>query len=394
MNQIKKYPFFAFGVAVIGLVFIVAIFGSFLRPDSSRYASTQHRTLSKLPPLTTITFLRVRKNIPSSDKSFKSRVRIGGVESDWAYFPYESIELGKKYIKLEFKGRQKEFYYADVLYLLDPLTLKSISKNLGSALNFIDIDNNLISVSHNEIQSQVEKEAFISKSFILGTDALGRDVLSRLMAGSSISLSIGFFAVIGSVLLGLIIGLFAGYFGGVVDQFLSWCINLFWSIPAILLVVAVTIALGTGATALIIGVSLVLWVEMAQVVRYTVRSIRLKDFVKALRLMGLSHLTIVFRHILPNLYGPIAVLASTSFADAVMLEAGLSFLGIGVEPPQPTWGNMIRDSYGYIITGDSAFLAIIPSIALILLILSFVFVSNGLKDLMGLEYDQSQRGSV
>lgn len=220
---------------------------------------------------------------------------------------------------------------------MDPLTLKSISNNSSSTLNFIDIGNNSISVSHNEIQSQVEKEAFISKSFVLGTDALGRDELSRLMAGSSISLSIGFFAVIGSVLLGLIIGLFAGYFGGVVDQFLSWCINLFWSIPAILLVVAVTIALGTGATALIIGVSLVLWVEMAQVVRYTVRSIRLKDFVKALRLMGLSHLTIVFRHILPNLYGPIAVLASTSFADAVMLEAGLSFLGIGVEPPQPTW---------------------------------------------------------
>ncbi|MDB4104056.1 ABC transporter permease [Salibacteraceae bacterium] len=337
MNQIKKYPFFAFGVAVIVLVFIVAISGSFLRPDSSRYASTQHRTLSKLPPLTSITFLRVRKNIPSSDKSLKSRVRIGGVESDWAYYPYERVELREKYIQLEFKGSQREFYYADVLYALDPLTLKSISNNSSSTLNFIDIGNNSISVSHNEIQSQVEKEAFISKSFVLGTDALGRDELSRLMAGSSISLSIGFFAVIGSVLLGLIIGLFAGYFGGVVDQFLSWCINLFWSIPAILLVVAVTIALGTGATALIIGVSLVLWVEMAQVVRYTVRSIRLKDFVKALRLMGLSHLTIVFRHILPNLYGPIAVLASTSFADAVMLEAGLSFLGIGVEPPQPTW---------------------------------------------------------
>ena len=194
------------------------------------------------------------------------------------------------------------------------------------------------------------------------------------------------------MLLGLIIGLFAGYLGGVVDQFLSWCINLFWSTPAILLVIAVTIAIGTSATA--IGISIVLWIEMAQVVRHTVHSIRLKDFVKALRLMGLSHLTKIFRHILIIFYGPIAVLASTSFADAVMLEAGWRFLGIGVKPFQPTWGNMIRDSYGYIINGDSAFLAIIPSIALILIILSFVFLSNRLKDLMSLEYDQSQRGTV
>jgi len=170
--------------------------------------------------------------------------------------------------------------------------------------------------------------------------------------------------------------------------------NLFWSVPAILLVVSVTIALGTGTQALIVGIALVLWVEMAQVVRNIVQSIRLKDFVLALRLMGLSHLTILFRHILLNLIGPIAVLASTSFAEAIMLEAGLSFLGIGIQPPQPSWGNMIRDSYGYIISGDSAFLAIIPSVSLIVLILSFVFVSDGLKQMNDLVYNQSQRGTV
>lgn len=155
-----------------------------------------------------------------------------------------------------------------------------------------------------------------------------------------------------------------------------------------------TIALGKGTQALIIGISLVLWVEMSQVVRHTVLSVRLKDFVRALRLMGLPHTTILFRHILPNLTGPIAVLASTSFAEAIMLEAGLSFLGIGVQPPQPSWGNMIRDSYGYIISGDSAFLAIIPSVALIMLILSFVFVSNGLKQMTEMNYSRSQRGTL
>ena len=379
---------------MILVVLVIALLGSFIRPDSSQYASRQNQSLSKLHPFTTVQFLKFRMNKRHSSKTLKTRIRKGGVENDFIYYPYNDLQVSGDNVKIDFKGNIHTFHLTDVLYPLDALSLKSIKQNTSPTYSFVDIDNNTIQVSTEDMKQQVLESRAISKTFWFGTDALGRDVLSRLMAGSAVSLGVGFFSVCVSMFLGLVIGLLSGYFGGWLDRLLSWSINLFWSVPAILLVVSVTIALGTGTQALIIGISLVLWVEMAQVVRHTVLSVRLKDFVRALRLMGLSHATILFRHILPNLTGPIAVLASTSFAEAIMLEAGLSFLGIGVQPPQPSWGNMIRDSYGYIISGDSAFLAIIPSVALIILILSFVFVSNGLKEMTELKYDGSQRGTL
>lgn len=373
---------------------MVAVFGSYLRPDSSQFASTQNRSLAKLKPLTRVQFLKYRMNKPLSKKGWRERIHNGGIESDFVYYPYDKLSMSGNSVTIDFRGRSRTYQMADILYAIDPITVESIGQSTSTAFTFVDIDNNSQATTTRAMTSEIEGENLVSKTFLFGTDALGRDVLSRLMAGSAVSLSVGFFAVCASVFLGLMIGLFAGYFGGIVDRMLSWSMNLFWSVPAILLVVSVTIALGTGVQALIIGIALVLWVEMAQVVRHTVLSIRLKDFVKALRLMGLSHFKILFKHIIPGLMGPIAVLASTSFAEAIMLEAGLSFLGIGVQPPQPSWGNMIRDSYGYIIAGDSAFLAIIPSTALIVLILSFVFVSNGLKEMTDVKYDRSQRGTL
>ncbi len=379
---------------MILVILVIALLGSVIRPDASQHASRQNQSLSKLYPLTTIQFLKLRMNKPASEKGVKRRFEKGGVDSDFVYYPYDGIQFSGNTVRVAFKGVSRMFHLVDVIYPIDALSLASIKQNTFSSFKFVDIDNNSTSVSVEELKTEIQDSRLISRTFWFGTDALGRDVLSRLMAGSAVSLSVGFFSVCVSVILGLIIGLLAGYFGGPVDRLFSWSMNLFWSVPAILLVVSVTIALGNGVHALVVGISLVLWVEMAQVVRHTVLSIKLKDFVRALRLMGLSHVKILFRHILPNLIGPIAVLASTSFAEAIMLEAGLSFLGIGVQPPQPSWGNMIRDSYGYIISGDSAFLAIIPSVALIVLILSFVFVSNGLKEITELQYDGSRRGTL
>jgi len=394
VKLLLKYPLFSAGAMVIMLVLVIALLGSFIRPDASQHASRQNQSLSKLPPFSSVSFLKVRMNKPKSSNGLRKRIKEGGIENDFIYYPYEDLQVIENEIKIIFKKSSFSFLLADVVYPLDGLTLRSLKSSESKNFNFIDLDNNGITINSEGLEQKVLNDHIVRKTFWFGTDALGRDVLSRLMAGSAISLSVGFFSVCVSILIGLVVGLLAGYYGGWVDRILNWNMNLFWSVPAILLVVSVTIALGTGTQALIVGIALVLWVEMAQVVRNIVQSIRLKDFVLALRLMGLSHLTILFRHILPNLIGPIAVLASTSFAEAIMLEAGLSFLGNGIQPPQPSWGNMIRDSYGYIISGDSAFLAIIPSVSLIVLILSFVFVSDGLKQMNDLVYNQSQRGTV
>ena len=217
--------------------------------------------------------------------------------------------------------------------------------------------------------------------FWLGTDKYGRDIMSRLLIGTRVSLSVGLIAVAISLLIGILLGSLAGYFRGRVDDAIMWLINVVWSIPTLLLVFAITLALGKGFWQVFIAVGLTLWVNVARIIRGQVMGIRELEYIEATRALGFSHARTVFRHILPNVLGPVLVVAASNFAVAIVMEAGLSFLGVGVQPPQPSWGLMIKENYNFIIT-DNPMLAIVPGLAIMVLVLAFNTVGNGLRDAM------------
>jgi peptide/nickel transport system permease protein len=217
-----------------------------------------------------------------------------------------------------------------------------------------------------------------SKTFILGTDRLGRDILSRLMAGTYISLLVGWIAVCMSLIIGLTLGVIAGYYRGWIDHVLSWIINVFWSIPGLLVVMAFILAFGTGFWKVFIAVGLTMWVEVARVARGQVLSIREKEYIEAARSIGASDFSIMYRHILPNIMPPIIVISAANFASAILIESGLSFLGLGTQIPAPSWGNMIRENYS-MITTSQAYLAIAPGLLIMITVLSLMYIGNGLR---------------
>ncbi len=215
--------------------------------------------------------------------------------------------------------------------------------------------------------------------FYLGTDKLGRDYFSRLLLGARISLSVGFIAVFISILVGVILGSVAGYFGGKIDQGVMWFINVFWSVPTLLWVIAITLALGKGTFQVYLAVGLSMWVDIARMVRGQIMQVRGLEFARAGQTLGFNDSRILFKHILPNSLSPVIVIAASNFATAILLEAGLSFLGIGAQPPIPSWGNMIKDHYAYIIM-DKAYLAILPGLAIMVFVLAFMLIGNALRD--------------
>ena len=215
------------------------------------------------------------------------------------------------------------------------------------------------------------------KTFWLGTDRFGRDQLSRVLAGSGLSLSVGFVAVLLSLLIGVPLGAFAGYLGGTFDAIVSWLLQVIWSIPTLLLVLAITLAFGKGFQQVFLAIGLSMWVEVARVVRGQTMALRNMEWAEAGRVLGLSTPRIVLGHILPNLAGPIAVIASANFAAAILIEAGLIFMGVGAQIPMPSWGNLIRDHYGSILTGQ-AHLALVPGACIVTLVLAFNALSNAL----------------
>lgn len=217
--------------------------------------------------------------------------------------------------------------------------------------------------------------------FWLGTDRYGRDILSRLIVGSRVSMGVGFVAVILSLTIGIFLGSVAGYFGGLIDNTVMWFINILWTIPTLLLVFAITLTIGKGFWEIFIAIGLTMWVSAARLIRGQVMIIKEMDYVTAARALGLSDLRIIFRHILPNIAGPVMVIAAGNFATAVLIEAGLSFLGIGVQPPMPSWGLMIKEHYNFLLT-DRPLLALIPGLAIVTIVYAFNILGNALRDVL------------
>lgn len=200
-----------------------------------------------------------------------------------------------------------------------------------------------------------------------------------MLIGARISFFIGFIAVFISLFIGISIGAIAGYFGGKIDAFIMWLINITWSIPTLLLVIAITLALGKGYWQVFIAVGLTMWVEVARVVRGQLLSAKEMQYVEAAKALGFSNFRIIFKHILPNIMAPVIVISAANFAGAILIESGLSFLGIGAQPPTPSWGSMIKNHYSYIILGK-AYLAIIPGLAFMSLVMAFMLIGNALRD--------------
>ncbi len=218
-----------------------------------------------------------------------------------------------------------------------------------------------------------------SASHWCGTDELGRDVLSRIIYGARISMLVGSCVVAASLSLGLIFGSIAGYYGGFIDRFLNVIVmNAFMSFPGILLAIAFVAFLGPGVFNLIFALSLGGWVGYARLVRAQVLAVREREFVEAARALGASDGRIIVRHILPNIIQPVMVQAAIGMAGAILAEATMSFLGLGVPPPTASWGAMLNDARSHLF--DSPHLVLFPAVAVMLAVLSFNFIGDGLRD--------------
>jgi peptide/nickel transport system permease protein len=192
-------------------------------------------------------------------------------------------------------------------------------------------------------------------------------------------------AVIISLLIGVFLGGIAGYYGGTLDRIIMWLINVVWSIPTLLMVIGISLVLGRGFWQVFIAVGLSMWVEVARLVRGQVISVKEKTYIEAAHALGFSHFRILFSHILPVLVGPIIVMASANFASAILIESGLSFLGIGAQPPVPSWGGMVKEHFRYLLLGKP-YLALIPGFAIMSLVLTFMTLGNALQDYLDVKH--------
>ncbi|SFH83907.1 ABC transporter permease [Bradyrhizobium sp. Gha] len=219
----------------------------------------------------------------------------------------------------------------------------------------------------------------------LGTDPLGRDLAVRLLMAGRVSLAVGFSAMLLSTLIGTLVGVTAGYRGGWIGAALMRTVDGFLSYPSIFLVLALAATLRPNPVMITVIIAVTSWMETARIVEAEVRSLREREFVQAARMVGLSRAHIMFREILPNAMGPIIVAASLAVARAILLEAYISFLGYGIQPPLPSWGNMLNGAQQYL--ASAPWLAIIPGAAITIAVTSFNFIGDGLRDALDVRND-------
>ncbi|MHA7842253.1 MAG: ABC transporter permease [Winogradskyella sp.] len=346
LQKFKKNFWGVFSLGIIACIGLVSVFAYVFAPDATKNANQMHLSIHSKPPGFQVQMLTLPSSI-ESEQGFLSRLFFGAENTD-TEIPVQSYEV-------------KDNMLTYVEYASDGL--QGMEKQ----------------ISLDRFPNSDYKPFIENRSFIFGTDKYGRDYLSRILIGSRISFFIGFIAVFISLVVGLLMGSLAGYYGGKIDAFVMWIINVTWSIPTLLLVIAITLALGKGFWQVFIAVGLTMWVEVARVVRGQIISAKEMQYVTAARALGYTDYRIITKHILPNIFGPLIVISAANFAAAILIESGLSFLGIGAQPPMASWGAMIKDHYNYIILGKP-YLALIPGICIMLLVMAFMLVGNALRD--------------
>lgn len=351
--------------ALSGLIFILLLMlmgglGYLIMPDDSPNANTMHLQLTNKKPGRSFQFVIISKNPKVKKVSFFERM-LYGQEPDFKSIPITSYRISSHQVYIrEYIGEDEQAE--------------------ESSYKLKDLCNNCMLPSKLGNEKQLfERNNIYTKTFLLGTDIYGRDLLSRLILGIRVSLSVGLMAVLISLFIGVSLGAVAGYFGGKVDAAISWFMNVVWSLPSLLLVIAISFALGKGFWQIFIAVGLSTWVDVARLVRGQVMALKEVEFVEAARALGFSTSRTIIKHILPNIAGPVLVVASANFASAILLETGLSFLGFGAQPPMPSWGSMIKEHFGYIIM-DAAYLAVLPGLAIMFTVYAFNVLAIGLRD--------------
>lgn len=327
---------------IILLAFFVAVFAYLLIPDHTPNANQMNLAIAGKKPGFSVQVLRLQKEV-QPDQTFWNQL-IGGKD-----LPYKEVAVAR------IDENANTIVYTEYTGSGDGIE-KSIDRDQLHIGDYL-----------------------VEKKFYLGTDKYGRDLLSRLLLGARISFSVGFVSVFISLIIGVPMGAMAGYYGGFIDKMIMWVINVVWSIPTLLMVIAITLALGKGFWQVFIAVGFTMWVEVARVVRGQILSVKEKEYIQAAHVLGFSDFRIIFKHILPNVLAPVIVISAANFAAAILIESGLSFLGIGAQPPMPSWGGMIKDHYAYLIV-DKAYLAIAPGVAIMLLVLAFMMLGNSLRD--------------
>ena len=327
---------------IVTAAFLMAVFAYFIAPEHSPNANRMIPEIGSMKPGFTIQLLQVKRTNQTPNSSFFDRL-INGEEDVYTFIPITSYTI---------KGSDIHYQkYID----------EGITEPGAMPLSL---------VANNPV---------IKQTYYAGTDKFGRDMLSRLIIGVRVSLGVGLIAVLLSLTIGILLGALAGFYRGWIDDCIMWFINVIWSIPTLLLVFAITLVLGKGFWQVFIAVGLTMWVNVARLVRGQVMAIKNREFIEATSVLGYSDMRTIFIHILPNIIGPVLVIAASNFASAIVIEAGLSFLGVGVQPPQPSWGLMIKENYNFIITHNPA-LALAPGIAIMMLVLAFNLLGNGLRD--------------
>ncbi len=338
-NRFKKEKEGVISLFFVASVVIVSILGYLITPDHTPYCNHQQLEIALRKPGFSVMLLLVKQEKATEKQPLLKRMLFGQPSL------YRTIPVSR--------------YHENA----DSVTVQLFEQNEYATFAKADLS----------------PELTVTKKFLLGTDRYGRDVLSQLLIGSRVSLSVGFLSIFIALAIGITVGSMAGYYRGKVDDILLFIINVVWSIPTLLLVIAISFALGKGFWQIFIAIGLTMWVDIARVVRGQVISLREQEFVESGKALGFSNLRIIFKHILPNITGTIIVVAASNFSSAILMEAGLSFLGLGVQPPMPSWGMMMKENYAYIVL-DKAYLAVVPGIAIMLLVLSFMLIGNAFRN--------------
>lgn len=359
-KKFKRNTFALIGLIFIVFMVVVGVLGYLITPDQTPYANTQQLQIGKEKPGSKFKFLIIQRYTAVKDVGFFKKM-LYGQPAKFKSVPITSYKIVNNEVHAyEYIGEEKNTI-PTIYKLKDLCHTCTLPSKLGPT------------------EKLFEQRNVYEQTFWLGTDIYGRDLLSRLILGIRVSLSVGLMAVLISMFIGVGLGAIAGFFGGKIDAGISWFMNVIWSLPSLLLVIAISFALGKGFWQIFIAVGLSTWVDVARLVRGQVMALKQVEFVEAAKALGFSNSRTIIKHILPNIAGPILVVGSANFASAILLETGLSFLGFGAQPPMPSWGTMIKEHYGYIIM-DAAYLAMLPGLAIMLTVYAFNLIAIGLRD--------------